>query len=49
MIWDYQTIMETWFPVGEQRIIPTYGQRTGAKLVGVLNYETGTVYVEEHE
>jgi transposase len=41
--------MKSWFPRGEQRIIPTYGKHTGAKLVGILDYETGAVYVEEHE
>jgi len=49
MIRDYQAISKTWFPVGQQRIIPTYGKHHGAKLVGFLNYETGEVYVEEHE
>jgi len=49
MIRDYQAIMKSWFPKGEQRIIPTYGKHYGAKLVGVLNYETGKVYVEEHK
>jgi len=49
MIRDYQAIMKSWFPKGEQRIIPTYGKHHGAKLVGILDYETGKVYVEEHE
>jgi len=49
MIRDYQAIMKSWFPKGEQRIIPTYGKHYGAKLVGVLDYETGKVYVEEHK
>jgi len=49
MIRDYQAIMKSWFPKGEQRIIPTYGKHCGTKLVGVLDYETGAVYVEEHE
>jgi transposase len=49
MIRDYQAIMKTWFPKGEQKIIPTYGKHHGAKLVGILDYETGAVYVEEHE
>lgn len=48
MIRDYQAIEKTWFPVGQQRIIPTYGRHYGAKLVGILNYETGCVYAEEH-
>lgn len=48
MIRDYQAICKSWFPKGEQRIIPTYGKHEGAKLVGVLNYETGEVFVEEH-
>ena len=49
MIRDYQAIEKTWFPVGQQRIIPTYGRHYGAKLVGMLDYETGYVYVEEHD
>jgi putative transposase len=49
MIRDYQAISKTWFPVGQQRIVPTYGKHYGAKLVGVLDYETGEVYVEEHD
>lgn len=49
MIRDYQAICKTWFPVGKQRIIPTYGKHHGAKLLGILNYETGEIYVEKHE
>lgn len=49
MIRDYQAIMKTWFPTGKQRIIPTYGKHEGVKLVGCLDYATGSVYVEEHE
>jgi transposase len=49
MIRDYQAIMKTWFPVGHQRIIPTYGKHEGVKLVGCLDYESGHVYVEEHK
>ena len=49
MIQDYQAIMKTWFPIGQQRIIPTYGKHEGVKLVGCLDYETGHVYVEEHK
>ena len=45
MIRDYQAIMKTWLPVGKQRIIPTYGKHEGVKLVGFLDYETGSVYV----
>jgi transposase len=48
MIRDYQAIGKSWFERGAQRIIPTYGKHEGAKLVGVLDYETGSVYVEEH-
>ena len=48
MIRDYQAIMKTWFEVGKQRIIPTYGKHEGVKLVGILDYGTGYVYVEEH-
>jgi len=49
MIRDYQALSKTWFPIGQQKIIPTYGKHHGAKLVGILNYETGKVYVEEHD
>lgn len=49
MIRDYQAIGKSWFPKGQQRIIPTYGKHHGAKLVGFLNYETGEIYVEEHD
>ena len=41
--------MKTWFAKGQQRLIKTYGKHESVKLVGVLNYETGKVYVEEHE
>ena len=49
MIRDYQAIMKNWFAIGHQRIIPTYGKHEGVKLVGIINYETGHVYVEEHD
>lgn len=49
MIRDYQAIEKSWFPKGQQKIVPTYGKHHGAKLVGTLNYETGQVYVEEHD
>ncbi len=49
MIRDYQAIQKTWFPKGQQRMIPTYGKHEGVKLVGFLNYGTGEVYVEEHK
>ena len=29
--------------------IPTYGKHEGVKLLGILNYETGQIYCEEHE
>jgi transposase len=48
MIRDYQAISKSWFPKGQQRLIPTYGKHEGAKLLGVLNYESGSVYVEQH-
>ena len=41
--------MKTWFAVGHQRVIPTYGKHEGVKLVGCLDYESGRVYVEEHK
>lgn len=49
MIRDYQAIQKTWFLKGQQKKIPTYGKNAGVKLIGVLNYESGHVYCEEHE
>lgn len=49
MIRDYQAIQKTWFMKGKQRIIQTYGKHEGVKLLGILNYETGEVYVEDHK
>ncbi len=49
MIRDYQALATTWFLRGKQRIIPTYGKHRGVRLLGILNYETGHIYVEEHE
>lgn len=43
MIRDYQAIQKTWFPKGQQRIVPTYGKHHGVKLIGALDYETGEV------
>jgi len=41
--------MKSWFPKGLQRVIKTYGKHESVKLAGVINYETGNVYVEETE
>ena len=49
MIRDYQAIQKTWFIKGQQKKIPTYGKHSGVKLMGILNYETGCIYCEEHE
>lgn len=49
MIRDYQAIQKTWFIKGQQKKIATYGKNAGVKLIGILNYETGLVYCEEHE
>jgi transposase len=49
MIRDYQAIQRTWFLKGQQRIIPTYGQHRGVKLLGTLNYETGDIFCVEEE
>lgn len=49
MIRDYQAIQRTWFPKGKQRIIRTYGQHKGVKLIGTLNYETGEIFCLEKE
>jgi len=48
MIRDYQAITKSWFPKGKQRKIPTYGKHEGAKLIGLLDYESSQVYVEQH-
>lgn len=49
MIRDYQAIGNTWFLRGKQRIIPTYGQYKGVKLIGVLDYESGRILCSEEE
>ena len=49
MIRDYQAIQKTWFIKGQQKKILTYGKHAGVKLMGILNYETGCIYCEEHE
>jgi transposase len=49
MIRDYQAIQRTWFLKGKQRLIPTYGQHKGVKLIGTLNYETGEILCTEEE
>jgi len=41
--------MKSWFPKGRQRLIHTYGKHESLKLIGIINYETGRVYVEEAE
>lgn len=40
--------MKTGFPKRQQWIIPTYGKHQGVKLVGLLDYETGHIYMEAH-
>ena len=49
MIRDYQAIQKSWFAKGQQKIIQTYGKHEGVKLLGVLDYETGKVYMVDHE
>ena len=49
MIRDYQALADTWFPRGQQKIIPTYGKHRGVKLLVVLGYETGEVVCKEEE
>jgi transposase len=34
----------SWFPKGEQRKVPTYGKHQSVKLLGVLDYEKGTIF-----
>lgn len=49
MIRDYQALSRTWFPKGQQKIIPTYGKHWGAKLIGTLDYATGEVFCVQEE
>jgi len=49
MIRDYQAIARTWFPKGQQRIVPTYGKHQGVKLLGTLDYESGEIFVVESD
>jgi len=49
MIRDYQALAHTWFPRGQQKIIPTYGKHHGVKLLGTLDYESGEVFCIEEE
>lgn len=49
MIRDYQAIANTWFPNGQQKIIPTYGRHQGVKLIVTLDYETGDVFCVQEE
>ena len=41
--------MKSWFPKGKQKLIKTYGKHESLKLIGIINYETGKVYVEESD
>lgn len=38
-----KTKVDDRFLKGKQRLIPTFGQHRGVKLLGKLNYETGEV------
>jgi putative transposase len=49
MIRDYQALAKTWFPKGQQKVVPTYGKHCGVKLVGMLDYESGEVFCIEEE
>lgn len=49
MIRDYQALAHTWFPKGQQKIVPTFGKHRGVKLIGTLDYESGEVYCMEEE
>ena len=46
---SYQSLVNTWFPRGKQRIIPIYGNNKSVKIIGLLNDETGHVHVQEEE
>jgi len=46
---DYMAIGYSWFPKGQQRKVPTYGVHQSVKLLGVLDYEKGTVFCVQEE
>lgn len=41
--------MSNCFLKGKQRIISRYRKHQSVKLIGILNYKTGHVYVQEEE
>ncbi|WP_246096674.1 IS630 family transposase [Paenibacillus sinopodophylli] len=45
----YMALQYNWFPKGQQRKIPTYGQHKGAKLFAAIDYATGHVTHREEE
>ncbi|SDT35881.1 Winged helix-turn helix [Paenibacillaceae bacterium GAS479] len=45
----YMVLQYNWFPKGQQRKIPAYGQHQGAKLFAALNYESGHILHREEE
>lgn len=49
LIRDYQAIVNTWIPKGQQKKIPTYGKHHGVKLIGTLDYETGDIFCIERK
>ena len=42
-------MQRAWFPIGEQKKIPTYGHHAKVTLYGGLNYFTGEIFIEEYE
>ncbi|WP_441909275.1 transposase [Paenibacillus sp. MCAF9] len=49
MIRSYLALQYNLFLKGQQRNIPTYGRHEGAKLLAVVNYETGRTTHQEVE
>ncbi len=45
----YMALQYNWFPKGQQRKIPTYGQHKGAKRFAAIDYATGHVVHREKE
>ncbi len=43
MIRDDQAVQRTWFPKGQQKVIPTFGKHWGDKLLGTLDDESGEI------
>lgn len=46
---DYMAIGYSWFLKGKQHKVPTFGLHQSVKLLGILDYEKGTVFCAQEE